>query len=402
MKVERAGRDLADEIGFDLEKLLTAALAEDEHAVRRAYRQWADLVDWEADFAGGTYPLLPLLYLNLERCGVEDAARGRLRGLYRRSWYRIQSLQSGLTAVTGRLTAEGIDVVVLGDLALIDGLYAKSGARVCNRLDLLVAPRSVGRALEILGDAGWRGKPLRDGDLTYLSHNNLTNMSGELLRVHWHPMCTKAKNDSYSMSSFALRSGKISVGPQILADTGHICHIVATGFDPSGSRLLADIAATYSLVRYGDVEWDAALRLADEYGFNVRLFAVCSYLVSKFSAPIPDAVIGALRDRTVSLSERLDLRLAHRSAESPDSFFGPLLRLLAHYTGYMYGSGTTRAIVGLPAFLRYHYRTRSLAKILTRIAVNGARRGLRLVKRAAVDTSARMADLQPSGANRRI
>ena len=76
--------------------LLEAALGDGEAAVAAA-REWSLLVDLDRiDF--GSFRLLPLLVRNLERLDIELPSSDRLRGIYRRCWYRNQVLLRGAKA----------------------------------------------------------------------------------------------------------------------------------------------------------------------------------------------------------------------------------------------------------------------------------------------------------------
>jgi len=402
MKIRRVGQPIAGRVSAQQENLLRAAVLDEADDARHAYLQWAGNVDWDEDFDDGTYRLLPQLFINLDGAGVEDATIGRLRGVYRRSWYRNQRFMSTLSVIASSLAAAGVDIVLLGDVALINGVYKKLGARYVTRLDLLVDPVSVADALDHLGKLGWVSEPLCDDDLRYLSYKELTNTDGELIRLYWHPLHKKCTDDSYSFSTFGVRQDNDTTRFRVPTHAGLLSHLVVSGYEAGDSRLLADIVGTYSIVSSGDVDWEAALRLADEYSFNLRLYSVCCYLRSKLSAPIPERVVHELADRNVNAPDRFERRLARRSAESPDTFFGPLTRLLAQYTRYTVGSGATQTIIKLPAFLRHHYRTRSIARIIATVFVNGARRIARLGTRAPVQSPSQIMESNRLGDNREL
>ena len=388
MKIESAAQGLARRLTQQQGNLLRAAVLDDVDEAGDAYRHWAGSVDWEKNFDAGTYQLLPLLYLNLDRAGVEDANTGRLRGLYRRSWYRNQRLMSNLNSIAGKLSAAGVDVVLLGDIALLNGLYDLPGARIVNRLDLLIDRDAVTDALGCLTATGWAAPLLRDDDLTYEPYTDLTDPAGEVLRIHWHPWHRQCADDGYSFAAFDVRRDCSAASPPVPAHTGLLLHLVANSPEPGEYRLLADIAATHRLANSGEVDWDAALTLADELRVNMRLYSACACVRSELAASIPEEVLQELGRRTVSVPERLERRLARRSAELPDAFFGPLFRLLAEYARYANGSGAARTLANLPAFLRHHYRTRSIARIVVRVLGNGARRIVRLVTGASVKSPA--------------
>jgi hypothetical protein len=77
------GRPTADQ-----ELLLEAATGASE-AARAAWRGWQERNELD-DVDFGAQRLLPLVYRHLVELGVDDPDLGRLKGLYRHSWYRNQ------------------------------------------------------------------------------------------------------------------------------------------------------------------------------------------------------------------------------------------------------------------------------------------------------------------------
>jgi hypothetical protein len=136
--------------------LLHACLLSGEAAIE-AYRQWRATTNFEA-LEEGSFRLLPLLYANLKRLGVQDDLTGRLSGIYRQSWLRNQFALRALSKATATLEGVGIPTLVLKGAALGATVYRDSGARQMNDADLLVPTARRERALEVLLGAGWRFK----------------------------------------------------------------------------------------------------------------------------------------------------------------------------------------------------------------------------------------------------
>jgi hypothetical protein len=400
MKVANVRQEFATRVTAQQEHLLRAAVLSDGSDVQREFHRWLSTVDWEGELDRGTYHLLPLVFVNVDRFGVDYVNRGRLRGLYKRAWYRNEQILSRLNAVAERLTAAGTGFVLLGDVALIESVYRNSGARLADGLDLLVDPDEIENALDCLEQLGWRAQPPGGTELKYLSRATLTDATGELLRLHWHPLRKKLASSGCRSSTLGSRyDGRVPALP-VLSPTGLLAELIAAGAASGDQRLLADVAGAYLIVKSGQVDWQAALNLADECGFNLRLFEVCSYLRDRLGSPVPDRVLRELASRRVCMAERLERRLARRDAESPDTFFGPLLRLAAQYARYSHGSGAVKVMGGFPEFLRHHYRMSSVPRILVRVIGNGARRVCRSVIRmrsknpASTSQSSRLGDVR--------
>jgi len=70
-------------------QLLQAALQNQSEALT-AFAAWQGTVDID-DLPPGQFELLPLLYRNMQRAGLEEHPwLPRLKGIYRRAWYANQ------------------------------------------------------------------------------------------------------------------------------------------------------------------------------------------------------------------------------------------------------------------------------------------------------------------------
>src|SRR3990172_6475884 len=99
------------------ELLLRAALLQGEPA-RHAWQHWRMQVNLEQEWDAGTYRLLPLVYHNLRALGVDDPLMSKLRGIYRREWYKNQMLFHTIAEVLRLFHAAGIETMILKGSAL--------------------------------------------------------------------------------------------------------------------------------------------------------------------------------------------------------------------------------------------------------------------------------------------
>src|SRR2546423_2111823 len=77
----------------------------------------------------GSYFLLPLLYRRLVELEVDDPDLARLKGVYKRTWYRNQLLIDELQRPLAKLREEGVPLLALGPLTLATACYAELGLR---------------------------------------------------------------------------------------------------------------------------------------------------------------------------------------------------------------------------------------------------------------------------------
>ena len=93
--------------------LLSAAIGPDA-GVRESFQAWKGVTNIEAPVDGGTYRLLPLLYSRLAACGVDDPMMGRLKGVYRMSWYKNHELFRRSAPAIAALEAAGVQGAIIG------------------------------------------------------------------------------------------------------------------------------------------------------------------------------------------------------------------------------------------------------------------------------------------------
>lgn len=169
--------------------LLRAAVLEGEPA-RIAWHQWAAHLD-STRLPPGSHPLLPLLYRNLERNGISGSHLPRLKGVYRKNWYRNQALVAGAREILDVLRQAGIDTLLLRTTALIASGRVDAGSQPLPALEIAVPVHRVRDAMRVLAGIGWRSatSPGRKGlDAPQVDRRDHVELvSGtQHLRLAWH------------------------------------------------------------------------------------------------------------------------------------------------------------------------------------------------------------------------
>src|SRR5262249_54730428 len=132
---------------------LRAAIWSGERSLQ-SWEEWKQLVDFD-DVDGGTVRLLPLIYRKLLAQNVQDPLMGRLKGLYRRTWYRNQLVFHRSAEMVALMARKGIDALLLKGPALVLQYYKDPGVRPMDDFDLLVRPSQASKAIAVLQEAGW-------------------------------------------------------------------------------------------------------------------------------------------------------------------------------------------------------------------------------------------------------
>ncbi|HEX2505841.1 MAG TPA: hypothetical protein VHK22_06495 [Gaiellaceae bacterium] len=247
----------------------------------------------------GTFPLLPLAAQRLERLDPEDPELDRLRGTYRKAWYRNQVHVRRLPEVLGRW--EG--AVLLGGIAIAAAYYPSLGTRPVFATDLLVetGPDAPG--------PGGLEFPIR-----------------ERLPV---PLYPGAEAD------FRFRAGILRIGETeaaVLDATDELLLVIAQGArlnDPPTVQWLVD---AHHIAASGRVNWTDLAERAAAARLAAPVADTLAYLAA-VGANIPEAAVASLAGIETSWREKAAARLSG-SRPGPAGMLprdvGDFLRATAH------------------------------------------------------------------------
>ena len=171
--------------------LLQAALLQQQPALE-AWQQWRSQVDIET-LDPESHHLLSLLYPNLVRYHVDDPHLGRLKGVYRRTWYANQLLVQSFKSILQALQTIQANPLVLGEFALVSTCYPDYGHRPVYQLDVMVPRSQTLDAIATLQQLGWNTHidELKPGDclwkpLTFWQETPVQSTPYIQLNLHNH------------------------------------------------------------------------------------------------------------------------------------------------------------------------------------------------------------------------
>jgi hypothetical protein len=329
----------------DQERLLGAALRSGAEAVDawRALRPRLRLDRLDA----GSARLLPLLYANLLRHGIDDPQLGALRALYRRTWSENQVLFHHASRLLLTLRDARIDTMVLKGLALTCQYYRDPGLRPMADIDILVPSAMATRAIDLLRRCGWSPRYAMSPSFLEIKHAcPFEDSGGRCCDLHWRVFeewCPATADDELWASSVEIdlpgtRTRALSPADQLL----HVCAHGAKWSSTSGIRWVADATL---IIRAGGVDWGRLVSQAAERRFTLRLRETLDYLRRVVDAPVPDEALARLARLPVSPLERFEYRLRSRQRRL-------LGELPVYWCNYLRSTqGLQR--MDLPRFLRY-------------------------------------------------
>ena len=118
------------------ELLLRAALLENKDAIK-AWHEWQSISDID-NLDSGSFRLLPLVYRNLSKFGLNGAVKNKLKGMYRLTWYSNHMLFSKIAVLLASFRDAGLPTIILKGAALTISCYKDYGARPMADFDFLV------------------------------------------------------------------------------------------------------------------------------------------------------------------------------------------------------------------------------------------------------------------------
>jgi hypothetical protein len=356
--------------------LLKASLLSGEAALD-AWRAWEPGVDL-AGLDAGSRRLLPLLYRNLRRLGVDDPRLPALKDQYRQAWLKNQRLLHEMGGLIQALHTAHIPTLVLKGAALAVRHYADAGLRPMTDFDLLVPTSAAPQAFARLRALDWQPALLRqitpERQLSVRQSAVYRGPDGEHFDLHWHVLwesCHPGADAVFWQHAVPLKVGLVqtlALGPadQLL----HVCVHGARWDRVPALRWVPD--ALHVLSNPGGVlDWDHLLRQARALRVALPLADTLAYLGATFGAPVPREVIAGLRAVPVSPAEQ---RLYQLKA-APLGLAGDLPLEWYHYRVMAEAAGQSPSARGFWGHLQalwdigrpWHMPGRAIGKALKRL-----------------------------------
>jgi hypothetical protein len=324
--------------------LLRAALLDGDDAVE-AWERTKHVADDVRRVDRATYRLLPLLYRNLERLGVDDPLMGTLKGVYRHSWYCNQRLFHEAAEAIRALEAGGVETMVIKGAALSVLHYRDPGARPMEDLDVVVRNSSALDAMRVLEEAGWHSEhPSPIALRMRVEHSTeLADTNGREADLHWYPLFVLVPE-----LGFWERSVPVSIGEEptraLCATDELFCTIVhGLGWYPAPIGWISDSVT----IARSDIDWDALAGRAERWSLTARLHTGLALLAKDFAVPVPPSVLERLSAAPKPLPERAAHRALLRGQQRG-------LPVVLHWDRYnrMRPLGAGEARGGLPGYMR--------------------------------------------------
>ena len=355
------------------ELLLRAALLHGP-AVHDAWARWREVADIDR-LDRGSMRLLPELYRNLLHEGVRGPELGRLKGVYRQTWYKNQLVFRDMVGILSELHAAGVPIMVVKGAALILRYHHDFGARPMDDFDIVVPYGRAARALEVLREHGWASNdPLSEYRMRAFNGMNMHDGEGRQLDLHWHLLAEDCRLDAdadFWADADALDLHGTSV--LILHPSDQLLHVCVHGLrwnEVPPIRWIADAVHIVELSAQA-LDWDRVVAGAVRHRVTRPVLHALSYLRALLGMPVPPSVITRLERAPVSLRARLEY---HVAVNPRNAWLGSLPEYWLYWMRATDGAGARGRYRGFLSYLREEWRCASGRDLWAQIALRSARR----------------------------
>jgi hypothetical protein len=294
--------------GAEQRLLLEAALWPGERGIT-AFRAWRSLIDPEQQFGWSIVRLLPLVYDNLRRQGLQDPLMARLKGVYRRAWCENNRLFHAVAPVIDRLAANGGEVLLLKGAPLVRCYYRNLALRPMADLDVVVRESRLAEAMAILRASGYRSRVAMTSDLQRFSHAlQFVHPKGAQIDLHWHVLFEAPSEGADRAFWAATEAGEFLGIPVRQPDpTSLLLQVIIHGVRANEEPPIRWIPDALTILRTPGtaLDWQRLVDLALSHKLTHRLGLGLRYLAESFEVTIPAAVLPALT-RQRSVLERIE------------------------------------------------------------------------------------------------
>jgi len=288
------------------EELFLKLLLSSEDDFPKLWKQWKDQIVFDhLDYA--TSKLIPFLYLRLKESDIADNMTGRIRGAYKFTWYKNLLIIDAAKNVVSLLNKENIPVILLKGVPLLANIYKNTGARSLGDADILVAPKHIKKAVDIMTANDWK----YSYQSPFYINNNSESPSGKVIKeitlinnqnvqidMHWSLFLSK-ENKEYPMSfdevfKYSIDFDLKEVQCKIPCYEDMIIHIIVHGAEQIRQRTLRWVLDVVSIMRTVPIDWKFLIERIKKFEVAVELNVAFSYLLKNFSIPVPESFIEEL------------------------------------------------------------------------------------------------------------
>jgi hypothetical protein len=359
------------------ELLLKAALLSKNEGIT-AWREWRDAAKWEEDLDPESFHLLPLLYINLQKHGVDDPAMKKLKGIYRQAWSKNQALFHKISPVIRRLQNAGIRTMLLEGAGMSLLYHKNNGARPMAHIDVLVPWEQVRLALSMLYQIGWMASiPILETDIHYGHTIQLTHNTHGEFDLHWRPLHWFGNRYAQDFWDSALSVRMIDVDTLAPNPTDMLFHGIVHGMPWNPLLSIHWIADAITLINSPEIKinWERLIRFTEKHLLCLRLKTGLKYLIDNFQPSIPPEVMSTVKALPLTYLEGMEQPFWPGNLKERN--INPYRALCSNFCQYrrLTAESDMYSIFGFPRYLMWRLEAKSCPELIFK----GIRRTLEML-----------------------
>jgi hypothetical protein len=259
----------------------------------------------------GSLRLLPLVRWSLARvldeAQLADPLLAEAARIHAEAERRNDGLLHDAEALTRELAGAGIDALLLKGAALILTSYPAPGLRPMVDLDVLVPHEAIADAAALLVRQGWVPEHRLTPDFVRTRHAApFRSPQGRRCDLHWDLFEEHCPPHADAACWAGARVVDLRGTPvRLLHPTDQFLHVVIHGTRWARTPGVRWVADAVLVLREG-IDWGRLAAQGEARGFVLRLRLALEYLRARWSAPVPEAILDALRAHRPSNRERLE------------------------------------------------------------------------------------------------
>lgn len=348
--------------------LLEAALAIDPERAASARERWAAQVDLDKlDF--GSVQLLPLLAVRPEPIPDPELAK-QVHHVVRFTWLRTELLNKRVAPVVAVLREAGLDPMLSKGAALVNAHGVEQKLRPMFDIDVAVPASELGRAMDVLAEAGFTSELGAAIDLVRSRMVADTHAApfkddhGTMIDLHWHLLHTARSNEldeHFRERSVECRLGDVDCRATGLEDS----IVVAIGHGTRWARAAAvrwvgDVGLVLRDSHHR-IDWDGLVGIARETRLSQQVADALTYAGGLVGIELDAGAVRSLRRAPVPIAVRLRNRRPDDPADDGPRPAGRVGALIEAYEEDAGSNAVPGARTAPPDFARFLARRWGLA-----------------------------------------
>lgn len=290
------------------EELFLQMLLSGKDDLPKLWQQWKSRIVFD-QLDKAVSKLIPFLYLRLKELNIPDDEIKIIKGVYKHTWYKNLLVMESTKNVISLLSGENIPVILLKGLPLLTNAYKNTGARSVGDADILINPKHVEKAVEIMKARSWEylyqstfsqnrfSNPLAN---KYIKEITFINNQKIQIDMHWNIFLFSFKeNKEHPMSYDEVFNHSIDIdlkGIKCKAPCNEdmLIHVIVHGAEQIFLRTLRWVLDAATLIKNTPIDWEFLIERIKQFDVAVELNVAFSYLVKNYSLPVPESFMKEL------------------------------------------------------------------------------------------------------------